>query len=289
MPRPRESRDPSPVRKNKDKIVDDTKISMKKGSSSTMLVPRSPGGGESERRKDKKESGGSGGNSSSHKPAFDGSKFDRGGYCLRHPSVQLVNPMKDDDGKLVYQELKVSCPNCQAAKNRTKKGTSLGGGKVRQGHRVHGAPSRDRPRSKSRERGGREEENADKSSRSRGRDKSVSRGQRSSRSKSRNGEKQRREYDTPFDPKGRCHYHKNVQLATKKMTGGWKMLHNICPKCMEDKFGEAATDGEEEWNSASATTATVVSMPTRPAPLMSVNKLAEVNSSALSIMDGDAF
>ena len=42
------------------------------------------------------------------------------------------------------------------------------------------------------------------------------------------------QYDTPFDDKGRCHYHKNVQLASKKISGGWKVLHSICPKCMED-------------------------------------------------------
>jgi len=32
--------------------------------------------------------------------------------------------------------------------------------------------------------------------------------------------KRRLEHDAPFDDKGRCHYHKNVQLAATKMTGG---------------------------------------------------------------------
>ena len=32
----------------------------------------------------------------------------------------------------------------------------------------------------------------------------------------------------PFDEKGRCHYHKNVQLAVKKnFGGGWKILHEL--------------------------------------------------------------
>jgi len=45
----------------------------------------------------------------------------------------------------------------------------------------------------------------------------------------------RREYTTPFDEKGRCHHHKNVQLASKKFNGGWKVLCNACPRCMEEK------------------------------------------------------
>lgn len=44
-----------------------------------------------------------------------------------------------------------------------------------------------------------------------------------------------------FDSKGRCHYHKNCQLAAKKMTGGWKVLHSVCPKCMEEKL-----DGDDD-------------------------------------------
>lgn len=30
-------------------------------------------------------------------------------------------------------------------------------------------------------------------------------------------------FDSPFDPKGRCHYHPNISLAKKKLTGGWKV------------------------------------------------------------------
>lgn len=155
--------------------------------------------------------------SSRPSPAFQGAKFDKSGYCLKHLSVQLVNPMKDDKGKLIYQELKVSCPSCQSAKHKKKKTTSLGGGKVRTGHRVHGT----RSRSKSRE----PEKNSSSSRRS------------TSKSRERNSNGGRREYETPFDSKGKCHYHKNVQLAAKKQFGGgWKVLHSQCPKCMEDKF-----------------------------------------------------
>ena len=78
--------------------------------------------------------------------------------------------------------------------------TSLGGGKVKHGHRVHGMGSRQAD---------------DESHRRYGGDRSKSRDTRDVERKAR----PRREYDTPFDDKGRCHYHKNVQLAAKKMTG----------------------------------------------------------------------
>lgn len=47
--------------------------------------------------------------------------------------------------------------------------------------------------------------------------------------------KAKEEFSTPFDAKGLCHYHPNMQLAKKKLTGGWKLLHADCPKCAEDK------------------------------------------------------
>mmetsp|Transcript_4735 Transcript_4735/g.7889 ORF Transcript_4735/g.7889 Transcript_4735/m.7889 type:complete len:482 (-) Transcript_4735:161-1606(-) len=172
-------------------------------------------------------------------PAFQGAKFDKNGYCLQHSSIQLVNPTKDATGKLIYQELKATCPSCQSAKHKSKKNTSLGGGKVRAGHRLHGAPpsssrSLSRSRSVSREQGNNGQPLERKSSR------------RSSRSKSRDGRAPRREYSTPFDSKGRCHYHKNVQLAAKKMTGGWKVLHSACPKCMEDEFDTTGGGGGDD-------------------------------------------
>lgn len=47
--------------------------------------------------------------------------------------------------------------------------------------------------------------------------------------------RERHEYDTPFDKSGRCHYHVNVQLATKKFNGGWNIIFQVCPKCMEQR------------------------------------------------------
>ena len=46
------------------------------------------------------------------------------------------------------------------------------------------------------------------------------------------------EFDTPFDDHGRCHHHHNVQMATKKFKGGWKILVQACPRCIEAKYDE---------------------------------------------------
>jgi len=46
------------------------------------------------------------------------------------------------------------------------------------------------------------------------------------------------EFDTPFNSKGVCHHHPNVQMATKKFNGGWKILMTACPRCIEAKYDE---------------------------------------------------
>jgi hypothetical protein len=83
--------------------------------------------------------------------------------------------------------------------------------------------SRSRPRSRPR---GREEENTSTRDRARsksrdgGRAPSVGRnGSRTAGGKSR----PRKEYEAPFDSKGRCHYHVQIQLAKKKLMGGWNV------------------------------------------------------------------
>ena len=86
----------------------------------------------------------------------------------------------------------------KAAKSHTK--TGLSGGKVRTGHSLHGTRNSVKTRARSRSR----------------------------------ARKEKVQYDTPFDEKGRCHYHKNVQLASTRMSGGWKVILTKCPKCMED-------------------------------------------------------
>ena len=140
-----------------------------------------------------------------NRAAFRGGQFDKQGYCIIHSTVQLADPIIGPDGKIIYQELKASCRSCQSAKHKSKRGTSLSGGKVQE-----------RPRRPSMS------------------------GKKSKRYRSRSMERRKDKpvYSTPFDDKGRCHYHKNVQLAGKKMTGGWKVIHSICPKCMEDNSDE---------------------------------------------------
>jgi len=138
---------------------------------------------------------------SSAKPAFQGSNFDRHGYCLRHPKVLLAEQVKQD-GKLLWKEIKMNCPKCCSESHKSRRVTSLGGkGVVKRGHGVHGLPP---PLRKSN---------------SRGRHMDV-------------------EYDTPFDDAGKCHHHPNVQMATKKFSGGWKILMQACPKCIEAKYEE---------------------------------------------------
>lgn len=110
----------------------------------------------------------------------------------------------------------MAAPRAEKQRNQSRP-TSLGGGKVRVQHRLHGekAPPKD--------------------------DRSIQRQKRSTRSSRK--PRVRHEYDTPFDDKGRCHYHKNVQLASKKMTGGWKVLCSACPKCMEQKMTPTTAHG----------------------------------------------
>ena len=197
------------------------------------------------------------------KPAFPKANFNKSGYCIKHHDIQLATPKKDENNQLIYEELKPSCPSCLKGSHINKKSTSLGGGKVRTG-RVHGYdPSRSRGKSREQQRSTSTsgEQRTGGRSQSRGRDKSLSRSQSRSqsigRSKSRERKKYNRtdssntgsakprkkyEYDTPFDTKGRCHYHKNVQLASRKMTGGWKVLQAACPKCMEDKCDDDHDD-----------------------------------------------
>jgi len=137
---------------------------------------------------------------SSSRAAFDGAAFDKAGYCLRHKNIQLAEQVKQD-GKLMWKELKMNCPKCAAEHHKSRRVTSLGGaGKVKRGRTVHGMSNPLRDTSKAR--------HMDK------------------------------EFDTPFDDKGRCHHHPNVQMATKKARGGWKIINKACPRCIEANYDE---------------------------------------------------
>lgn len=95
-----------------------------------------------------------------------------------------------------------NCPKCASEHHKSRRVTSLGGaGKIKRGRTVHGQsnPLRDTQK---------------------------------------NGKNMDVEYDTPFDDLGRCHHHPRVQMATKKVRGGWKILMNACPKCIEAKYDE---------------------------------------------------
>eukprot|EP00986_Skeletonema_menzelii_P002647 scaffold737_cov120-Skeletonema_menzelii.AAC.1 len=138
---------------------------------------------------------------SSSKPAFPDAKFDKNGCCVKHDTVKLAEQIRQD-GRLLWKEVKMNCPKCASEHHKSRRVTSLGGaGKVKRGRTVHGQanPLRDTQKS--------------------GRNMDV-------------------EYDTPFDDQGRCHHHPRVQMATKRVRGGWKILVHACPKCIEAKYDE---------------------------------------------------
>lgn len=135
------------------------------------------------------------------KPAFDGASFDKDGNCVKHKTIQLAEQCKQD-GRLLWKEIKMNCPKCVAEHHKSRRVTSLGGaGKIKKGRTVHGMsnPLRDTQKS---------------------------------------GRHMDKEFDTPFDEKGRCHHHPNIQMATKKVRGGWKILCQACPKCIETSYDE---------------------------------------------------
>jgi hypothetical protein len=41
-------------------------------------------------------------------------------------------------------------------------------------------------------------------------------------------------YEYPFDAQGYCHMHPHIKLATKKLTGGWKINCDFCPECGDE-------------------------------------------------------
>ena len=169
-------------------------------------------------------------------PAFAGASFDSTGGCLSHPEVKLAQRTTIDGGKVVYKELRRTCPKCMAGSNNSSSGKNH---EKQQQQRKQ--PDERRPSIGSTSTG------AQASTRSSSKPRSSSRSRTSSHhanngggnhsndvdSKSTSGHRLRRpslgrskpakKYDTPFDSKGRCHYHSNMQLAKKKLTGGWKV------------------------------------------------------------------
>lgn len=70
------------------------------------------------------------------KAAFEGAPFEWNGFC-----VQLAEQVRDEDIRLVWQELQMTCPKfkCALEHHKSRRVTSLGGaGKVKQGQMVHG-------------------------------------------------------------------------------------------------------------------------------------------------------
>lgn len=66
-----------------------------------------------------------------------------------------------------------------------------------------------------------------------------SRSHKSSKSKSKPGQAatSSRYGNLPFDGDGYCCQHPSIQIAQKKMMGGWKIIHDVCPDCAHDNKG----------------------------------------------------
>jgi len=48
----------------------------------------------------------------------------------------------------------------------------------------------------------------------------------------------------PFDGDGYCCVHPSVQIAQKKMMGGFKIIHNVCPECAAEEGARGGGVGE---------------------------------------------
>eukprot|EP00804_Cyclotella_cryptica_P016967 CCRYP_001916-RA/>CCRYP_001916-RA protein AED:0.02 eAED:0.02 QI:592/1/1/1/1/1/2/340/646 len=122
------------------------------------------------------------------------------------------------------------------------------GGSVRSAHeRRPSGTSESRPRSRSRSRPSSHSQqphrrSEEEDSKSTTRSKSSQRQRAPSVGRNRT----RKEYDTPFDSKGRCHYHVHVQLARKKLMGGWNVLLDNCPKCIEENYINDTSDNRSD-------------------------------------------
>ena len=194
-------------------------------------------------------------------PAFDGANFDGNGGCLRHPDVRLMQKMFTDEGKVVYKELMRRCPKC-SIKQQQQENTAVTAASNSRSNNYRretsmasectssndnplirsSSRSRSRARSKSRERDTATPKSPPQS-RSASKPRQSVWGQVPSQrdnniiiskkggegsitirdSSSHNNTSTKKVFDSPFDPKGRCHYHPNISLAKKKLTGGWKV------------------------------------------------------------------
>mmetsp|Transcript_22083 Transcript_22083/g.52179 ORF Transcript_22083/g.52179 Transcript_22083/m.52179 type:complete len:554 (+) Transcript_22083:247-1908(+) len=88
-----------------------------------------------------------------------------------------------------------------------------------------------------------------------------------------------KEHNTPFDSKGRCHAHSNVQLARRKLTGGWKVLFENCPKCLEEESDNDAKSVKSSRSSKSRSASRSKSS-RKGLKLPSMNNHSQVDSAA---------
>eukprot|EP00804_Cyclotella_cryptica_P001081 CCRYP_008378-RA/>CCRYP_008378-RA protein AED:0.28 eAED:0.28 QI:380/1/0.5/1/1/0.5/2/0/208 len=134
--------------------------------------------------------------------AFPGAAFTPTGYCIKHSDCQICTPVSIG-GRTKFEKLK-SCPKC--ARNNTQ---------------YHSLPVNDEKRDYHKE----TKTNAKKQ---------IHPAELTGVAKTYPSP-----HDTPFDSKGRCHNHKEVQLATRQL-GEWKVLLDSCPLCREQAKAKLA-------------------------------------------------
>lgn len=129
-------------------------------------------------------------------------KFDSNGCCLKHPHLQVAKKKMLGGGWKIIR----NCPACEG------KQCDMDDVSVKSGRSAKSTSSR----------------RSNKSS------KSAKSGGGKSKSKPGKATQSGRYGALPFDGDGYCCRHPNVQLAQKKMIGGFKIIHDVCPQCAKE-------------------------------------------------------
>ncbi|KAL7462374.1 hypothetical protein ACHAXS_002752 [Conticribra weissflogii] len=162
---------------------------------------------------------------STKRPAFRGAVYDRKGFCLKHTSLQIRRPIYIDGKIKRYEKIVRVCPHCakESDQNKLNKIAPSGYDSV-------SPPPPPPPPKITHVCEVAKEDDVDSSL-----EGSVE------HSELPLPQVARTDTETPFDSKGRCHQHKEVQLASKRM-GAWKVILDSCPKCESENSGTKLSD-----------------------------------------------
>lgn len=140
------------------------------------------------------------------RPAFLGAAFTIHGACINHRDVLVCKPILTLNGSTQFQRLG-TCPKCtqrvDCSRERCSRSTNDDNRSVYCKYKIKSHTKQVHPVESSR-----------------------------------SFESSTAPFNTPFDTKGKCHYHKDVKLAIKQM-GEWKVLVEACPMCREDAIARS--------------------------------------------------